>query len=167
LRWPFRPFQVTCVLVAVLLTAAFSLELSLAEHAEGQPIPDEPTLSSFSRHSLGGESLSRHSLDHDSLGARLSAETIAIVLGNPKATSLTVARALSDAAAAGGHFRVLPLVDKDAFGRRISGGAHGQAGEQERSAIGCSRTFSIGRRVSANETGAQARMKKETQAINL
>jgi hypothetical protein len=77
LRWPYRPFQVTCVLVAVLLTAAFSLMLSLAKYAEGQPICDEPTSSN----------LNRDGLDRGSLGERINAKTIAIIFGNPKAIS--------------------------------------------------------------------------------
>jgi hypothetical protein len=82
LRWPYRPFQVTCVLVAVLLTAAFSLMLSLAKYAEGQPICDEPTSSNLNR-----DSLDRGSLDRGSLGERINAKTIAIIFGNPKAIS--------------------------------------------------------------------------------
>jgi hypothetical protein len=115
LRWPYRPFQVTCVLVAVLLAAAFSLALSLAEYAE-----DQPNLSTLNR---------------EGLGERLNAKTIAIIFGNPKAislktASLTVACALSDAAAAGRHCRTLPLVDKDDVSRRVSGGATRRAGER-------------------------------------
>lgn len=82
LRWPCRPFQVTCVLVAVLLTAAFSLMLSLAKYAEDQPIPDEPTPSRLSHDRLG-----RDSLGGDGVGERLNAKTIAIIFGNPKAAS--------------------------------------------------------------------------------
>jgi hypothetical protein len=46
LRWPYRPFQVTCVLVAVLLTAAFSLSSAFTENLARQPIPDKPNLGS-------------------------------------------------------------------------------------------------------------------------
>jgi hypothetical protein len=44
LRWPFRPFQVTCVLVVVLLTAAFSLPSASAENVRHQPLPEKPNL---------------------------------------------------------------------------------------------------------------------------
>jgi hypothetical protein len=66
LRWLYRPLQVTCVLVAVLLTAAFSLKPSFAERAGRQPI-------------LGSRNLG-------SLGERLNADTIAIISGNPNST---------------------------------------------------------------------------------
>jgi hypothetical protein len=50
LRWLYRPFQVLCVLVAVLLTAAFSLSATFAGHAGGNaPIPDKPNLGSLHR----------------------------------------------------------------------------------------------------------------------
>jgi hypothetical protein len=120
---------VTCVLVAVLLTAAFSLELSLAEYAEDQPIPDKLDLGSLN---LG-------SLDLGRLGERLNAKTIAIVFGNPKASSLTVAHDLSDAADAGGHSRILPLVDKDGVARRVSGRA-GERGEARSATLGVSQS---------------------------
>lgn len=35
LRWLYRPFQVLCVLVAVLLAAAFSLQSGFAGHSGG------------------------------------------------------------------------------------------------------------------------------------
>jgi hypothetical protein len=77
LRWLTRPFQVLCVLVAVLLTAAFSLRPSVAGHAGGiVPVPDKPDLGS--------------------LGERLNADTISIIFGNPNATYLTSAYDLAD-----------------------------------------------------------------------
>jgi hypothetical protein len=129
---------VTCVLVAVLLTAAFSLDLSLAEYAEDQPVAKlaNPKLGSFVCSLLG------------CLDERLNAKTIAIIFGNPKATARTIAYDPSDAADAGHNFRTLPLVDKDGATRRISGGASRGAGRGAISRLG---TFSIGRRVSANE----------------
>ncbi len=67
LRWLYRPFQVLCVLVAVLLTAAFSLNATFAGHPGGDaPIPGKPNLGS--------------------LGERLNANTIALISGNPNAT---------------------------------------------------------------------------------
>ena len=93
LRWLYRPFQVLCVLVAVLLTAAFSLSASFAGHAGGNaPIPDKPSLGSP--------------------GERLNANTIALISGNPNATYLTIAYDLSDVLDDGDNFRVLPVVGK-------------------------------------------------------
>jgi len=42
LRWPHRPFQVPCVMVAVLLTAAFTLPSVPAGPADGNPILTGP-----------------------------------------------------------------------------------------------------------------------------
>jgi hypothetical protein len=133
LRWPYRPLQVTCVLVAVLLTAAFSLKLSLAEYAEDQAIPK---LAIAKADSLVGRLLG--SLGERSLGQRLNAKTIADIFGNPKAVAKAIAKAdartiaydLSDAADAGGYFRPLPLVDKDGGTRGVCSGAVRQAGER-------------------------------------
>lgn len=93
LRWLYRPFQVLCVLVAVLLTAAFSLSATFAGRAGGNaPIPDKPGLGS--------------------LGERLNANTIALISGNPNATYLTIAYDLSDVLDDGDNFRILPVVGK-------------------------------------------------------
>jgi hypothetical protein len=64
-------------LVAVLLTAAFSLRSGFAGHSGERPISDKPN--------LGG------------LGERLNANTIAIVSGNPNLAS----RQIADLAEAG------------------------------------------------------------------
>jgi uncharacterized protein len=92
LRWPQRPFQVICVLAAVVLTAAFSSQTSFAGHNGGAPIPDKPNLGS--------------------LGERLNANTIAIISGNPNATYLTIAYDLSDVLDDGDNFRILPVIGK-------------------------------------------------------
>ena len=92
LRWPCRPFQVICVLVAVLLTAGFSQESGLAAHPGARPIPDKAGLGS--------------------LGERLNTNTVAIVAGNPNATYLTVAYDMSDVLDDGDNFRILPVVGK-------------------------------------------------------
>jgi len=93
LRWLARPFQVVCVLVAVLLTAAFSLRPGFAGHAgNNAPIPDKPNLGS--------------------LGERLNANTISIISGNPNATYLTIAYDLSDVLDDGDNFRILPVIGK-------------------------------------------------------
>lgn len=91
LRWPVRPFQVVCVLVAVVLTAAFPPHSSLAGSGR-QPIPDKPALGS--------------------LGERLNGNTIAIISGNPNATYLSIAYDLSDVLDDGDDFRILPVVGK-------------------------------------------------------
>lgn len=93
LRWLYRPFQVMCVLVAVLLTAAFSLSAAFAGQSAGNaPIPDKPNLGS--------------------LGERLNANTIALISGNPNATYLTIAYDLSDVLDDGDNFRILPVIGK-------------------------------------------------------
>jgi hypothetical protein len=83
---------VTCVLVAVLLTAAFSLKPSFAERSGRQTTPDRPNLGI--------------------LGERRNADTIAIISGSPIATYLTIAYDLSDVVDDGDNFRVLPVVGK-------------------------------------------------------
>ena len=95
MRWPHRPFQVICVLVAVLLTAAFSLQsvyAAYAAHPGARPMPDKPNLGT--------------------LGERLNANTIAIVSGNPNATYLTIAYDMSDVLDDGDNFRILPVIGK-------------------------------------------------------
>src|SRR5271169_5345138 len=94
-RWPYRPFQVICVLVAVLVAAAFSLQAvyaAYAVHPGARPLPDKPNLGT--------------------LGERLNANTIAIVSGNPNATYLTIAYDMSDVLDDGDNFRILPVIGK-------------------------------------------------------
>lgn len=90
LRRPERPFQVLCVLVAIALTAAASLQLV---HAESD-----------------GSRLTKS--DFDSLGERSNTNTIAIVAGNPNGTYLTIAYDLSDVLDDGDNFRILPVIGK-------------------------------------------------------
>jgi uncharacterized protein len=92
LRWPHRPFQVMCVLAAVLLTAGFSQQSGFAGHPGARPIPDKPNLGT--------------------LGERLNGNTIAIVSGNPNATYLTIAYDMSDVLDDGDNFRILPVIGK-------------------------------------------------------
>src|SRR5580692_8016762 len=91
-RLPRRPFQVICIVVAVLLTAAFSLQYGYAGHASAQSVPDKANLGS--------------------LGERLNANTITIVSGNPNATYLTIAYDMSDVLDDGDNFRILPVIGK-------------------------------------------------------
>src|SRR5580698_9154124 len=95
LRWPKRPFQVICVLAAVLVAAAFSLQsvfAAYAAHPGARPLPDKPNLGT--------------------LGERLNGNTIAIVSGNPNATYLTIAYDMSDVLDDGDNFRILPVIGK-------------------------------------------------------
>jgi hypothetical protein len=79
LRWPNRPFQVTCVLVAVLPTAALSLLVGVAGPVGATPI-----------------------LFHEHLGA----DTMAIVSGSSNA--LILPNPAHDASHAGGRHALAP-----------------------------------------------------------
>lgn len=92
LRWPYRPFQVVCVLAAVLLAAAFSSQPGFAEHVGIRPIPDKAHLGS--------------------LGERLNENTIAIASGGPGTTDLSIACDLSTVLDDGSDFRILPIIGK-------------------------------------------------------
>ena len=89
---PHWPFQVLCVLVAVVLTAAVSVQFARAQRAGVQPISDKP--------------------NRGTLSERLNANTIAIVSGNVNATYLTIAYDLSDVLDNGNNFRILPVIGK-------------------------------------------------------
>jgi hypothetical protein len=83
-----------CVLVAMVLVAAFSISPSGAQRAKGPgnlPLPDKPNLGS--------------------LGQRVNADTIAIASGNLSATYLIIAyeRSVLDDE---DNFRVLPVAGK-------------------------------------------------------
>jgi hypothetical protein len=73
LRWPFRPFQVVCVLVAVLLTAAFSSQRGLTDRV-GASTNNCPT----------------NNWRCTSFGERSNASTITVVPGNPNLTYLKI-----------------------------------------------------------------------------
>jgi TRAP transporter TAXI family solute receptor len=92
LRWPHRPFQVICVVVALALTAGFSQQSVVAGRPGSLPVPDKPNLGT--------------------LGERLNTNTVAIVSGNPNATYLTIAYDLSDVLDDGDNFRILPVIGK-------------------------------------------------------
>jgi hypothetical protein len=72
LRWPFGPFQVSCVLVAVLLTAAFSSQRGFTGRV-GTPTQDSCCTI---------------------LGERSNASTTTVVPGNPNSTDLKIAEHL-------------------------------------------------------------------------
>ncbi len=88
------PFQVTCVLAAVVFAAAFSISTAFAQQVRGgnQPLPDKPNLGS--------------------IGERINSDTISIVSGHINATSLSVAYDMSAVLDAGDEFRVLPAIGK-------------------------------------------------------
>ena len=93
LRWPKRPFQVMCALVAVVaLTAGFSLSYGAPTHPGARPLPDKPYLGT--------------------IGERLNGNTIAIVSGNSNATYLTIAYDMSDVLDDGENFRIMPVIGK-------------------------------------------------------
>jgi TRAP-type uncharacterized transport system substrate-binding protein len=93
LRRPFGPFQVICVLVAVVLAAAFSNSTADAQKGAGnRPLPDK--------------------LNFGTMGDRINSNTIAIVSGNINATYLTIAYDLSAVLDDGDNFRVLPVIGK-------------------------------------------------------
>jgi uncharacterized protein len=91
-RRPLRPYQVFCVWVAVVLTAAFSLQIASTDGVGARPIPDKPNLGT--------------------IGERLNANTIAIISGNPNGTYLNIAYDLSAVLDNGDDFRILPVVGK-------------------------------------------------------
>jgi TRAP-type uncharacterized transport system substrate-binding protein len=94
-RRPDRPFQVICVLAAVVCTAVLSISPSDAQRARyrgNEPIPDKPQLGP--------------------LGAQINSNTIAIVSGNINAAWLTIAYDLSAVLDDGNDFRVLPVIGR-------------------------------------------------------
>jgi uncharacterized protein len=91
-RRPLRPYQVFCVWVAVVLTAAFSSQIASIGGVGARPMPDKPNLGT--------------------IGERLNANTIAIVSGNPNGTYLSIAYDLSAVLDNGDEFRILPVVGK-------------------------------------------------------
>jgi uncharacterized protein len=88
------PFQVPCVLAAVVFAAAFSISTAFAQQVRGgnQPSPDKPN--------LGG------------IGERINSDTIPIVSGNINATYLPIAYDMSAVLDDGDEFRVLPVIGK-------------------------------------------------------
>jgi hypothetical protein len=69
LRWPFGPFQVVCVLVAVLLTAAFSSQRGFTSRV----------------------GTSTDNCRYTSFGERSNTSAITVVPGNPNPTYLKIA----------------------------------------------------------------------------
>jgi TRAP transporter TAXI family solute receptor len=84
-RWFFA-------LLAALCFAALPVSETHAQRRSGPPIPDKPELGSQ--------------------GARINANTIAIVSGNPNATYMTIAYDMSAVLDDGDDFRILPVIGK-------------------------------------------------------
>lgn len=109
LRWLFRPFQVTCVLVAVLPTAAFSLQSSLETSLAGNP-GHQPLASGPKR------------------GERLNADTTAVVSNKSNLTDRTIAYDPSDILYEDDMFGLLDVIGRGR-GRNIKDAAR-PSGEQ-------------------------------------
>ncbi len=86
------PLQVTCVLAATMVVAAFSITATYAQNARNRWFPEKQNFGA--------------------LGERVNANTVTIVSGGPDGTYLSVAHDLSAVLDDGEEFRVLPLVGK-------------------------------------------------------
>ena len=99
LRWPHGPFQVTCVLVAVLPTVALSPQFGFAGCGGAWLRPDSSNLSSPSEH--------------------LNTNAIAMVSDNPNATYLTICFDLSAMLDNADNFRMLPAIEKSGWSENL------------------------------------------------
>jgi uncharacterized protein len=86
------PLQVTCVLAATMVVAAFSITAAYAQNARNRWFPE--------KQSFGA------------LGERVNANTVTIVSGSPEGAYLSIAHDLSAVLDDGEEFRVLPLLGK-------------------------------------------------------
>src|SRR5215467_5263501 len=86
------PLQVTCVLAATMVVAAFSITAAYAQNARNRWFPEKQSFGAF--------------------GERVNANTVTIVSGSPDGTYLSIAHDLSAVLDDGEEFRVLPLVGK-------------------------------------------------------
>jgi uncharacterized protein len=93
LRRPKGPLQVSCVLAATMVVAAFSITTTYAQNARNRSWFPE-------KQSFGA------------LNERTNANTVTIVSGSPEGASLSIAHDLSAVLDDGDEFRVLPLVGK-------------------------------------------------------
>src|ERR1044071_9293174 len=94
LRRPEGPLQVTCVLAATVLVAAFSISPTYAQTARNRWFPEKQNFGAFNE--------------------RLNGNTVTIVAGNLNGTYLSIAADLSAVLNEGDEFRILPVVGKDA-----------------------------------------------------
>src|SRR5215468_10467757 len=93
LRRPKGPLQVSCVLAATMVVAAFSITTTYAQNARNRSWFPE-------KQSFGA------------LNERTNANTVTIVSGSPEGASLAIAHDLSAVLDDGEEFRVIPLVGK-------------------------------------------------------
>ncbi len=91
LRRPIGPLQVSCVLAATMVVAAFSITTTYAQNARNR-FPEKQSFGALSE--------------------RANANTVTIVSGSPEGASLSIAHDLSAVLDDGDEFRVLPLVGK-------------------------------------------------------
>ena len=84
------PLQVTCVLAATMVVAAFSITAAYAQNARNRWFPEKQNFGAY--------------------GERINANTVTIVSGSPDGTS--IAHDLSAVLDDGEEFRVLPLIGK-------------------------------------------------------
>ena len=92
LRRPIGPLQVSCVLAATMVVAAFSITATYAQNARNRWFPEKQSFGT--------------------LNERSNANTVTIVSGSPEGASLSIAHDLSAILDDGEEFRVLPLVGK-------------------------------------------------------
>src|SRR5215468_3614917 len=92
LRRPMGPLQVTCVLAATMVVAAFSITAAYAQNARNRWFPEKQNFGAFTE--------------------RANANTVTIVSGSPDGAYLSVAHDLSAVLDDGEEFRVLSLLGK-------------------------------------------------------
>src|SRR5436190_20102143 len=92
LRRPIGPLQVSCVLAATMVVAAFSITTTYAQNARNRWFPEKQSFGALSE--------------------RANANAVTIVAGGPEGASLSIAHDLSAVLDDGEEFRVLPLVGK-------------------------------------------------------
>src|SRR5882724_12144906 len=92
LRRPIGPLQVSCVLAATMVVAAFSITTTYAQNTRNRWFPEKQSFGALSE--------------------RANANAVTIVAGGPEGASLSIAHDLSAVLDDGEEFRVLPLVGK-------------------------------------------------------
>jgi uncharacterized protein len=86
------PLQVTCVLAATMVVAAFSITAAYAQNARNRWFPEKQNFGAY--------------------GERINANTVTVVSGSPDGAYPSIAHDLSAVLDDGEEFRVLPLVGK-------------------------------------------------------
>src|SRR5262245_37964315 len=90
LRRPMWPLQVSCVLAATMVVAAFSITAAYAQNARNRWFPEKQSFVAY--------------------GERINANTVTIVSGSPDGAS--IAHDMSAVLDDGDEFRVLPMIGK-------------------------------------------------------